>query len=125
MILNALEKGRSDPLTPVAIERFDLGVIRGTPFGFTDAAALANGDVVFSAVAENTEDAYFDGPCLGAGIGIIDGRGKRVAFGHLEYPHKIEGIHVHGEGEAVELLLVTDADNPEIPAGLFSARMVR
>lgn len=71
-VLDALEKGRGEGLTPVGIERFDLGAIRGTPFGFTDAAALPNGDMIFSAVAENTDDAYLDGPCLGAGIGIID-----------------------------------------------------
>ncbi|GCA52339.1 hypothetical protein KGO5_04804 [Sinorhizobium sp. KGO-5] len=124
-VLDALEKERVDPLKPLAIERFDLGAIQGTPFGFTDAAALPNGDMIFSAVAENTEDAYVDGPCLGAGLGIIDGRGNVASFDCLEYPHKIEGIHAYEKGEVLELLLVTDADNPDIAAGLFSARIVR
>ncbi|HEV7306058.1 DUF6929 family protein [Ensifer sp.] len=124
-ILNALSNDQLEPLGPSAVDRFDLGAIQGTPFGFTDAAALSNGDIVFSAVAEDTENTYLDGPCLGAGIGIIDERGILVAFDLLEYPHKIEGIHA-AEGDAVvDLLLVTDADNPDIPAGLFSTQIAR
>ncbi|KQX31587.1 hypothetical protein ASD01_19045 [Ensifer sp. Root423] len=124
-VLNALSNDQVDPLGPSAVDRFDLGAIQGTPFGFTDAAALSNGDMVFSAVAENTENAYLDGPCLGAGIGIVDERGILVAFDLLEYPHKIEGIHATEGDGAVELLLVTDADNPEIPASLFSTQIAR
>lgn len=68
---------------------------------------------------------YLDDPCLGAGIGIIDQRGMLVAFDLLEYPHKIEGIHATEGDRAVELLLLTDADNPEIPASLFSTQIAR
>ncbi|MEI2301498.1 DUF6929 family protein [Ensifer sp. MJa1] len=124
-VLNALENDRSVPMAPTAVDRLDLGAIRGTPFGFTDAAPLPNGDMIFSAVAENSKDVYLDGPCLGGGVGIIDERGKLIAFDHLEYPHKIEGIHATQKDEVLDLLLVTDADNPEIPAGLFSTRIVR
>lgn len=124
-VLNALSNDQVDPVRPSAVDRFDLGVIQGTPFGFTDAAALPNGDMVFSAVAEDTENAYLDGPCLGAGIGVIDEPGTLVAFDRLEYPHKIEGIHATAADGVVELLLVTDADNPAIPASLFSARVAR
>ncbi|MFK0276201.1 DUF6929 family protein [Ensifer sp. NPDC090286] len=124
-VLNALSNGQVDPLGPSTVDRFDLGAIHGTPFGFTDAAALPNGEIVFSAVVEDTENAYLDGPCLGAGIGIIDERGTLVFFDRLEYPHKIEGIHATAGDGVVELLLVTDADNPDIPAGLFSARVAR
>ncbi|KSV78221.1 hypothetical protein N182_21300 [Sinorhizobium sp. GL2] len=124
-VLNALSNDQIDPVGPSAVDRFDLGAIQGTPFGFTDAAALPNGDMAFSAVAENTENAYLDGPCLGAGIGIVDERGILVAFDLLEYPHKIEGILAIEGDRVVELLLVTDADNPDIPAGLFSTQIAR
>lgn len=124
-VLDALENDRVEPLGPSAVDRFDLGAIGGTPFGFTDAASLPGGEMIFSAVAENTENTYLDGPCLGAGIGIIGKRGELLAFDQLEYPHKIEGIHARQEGDVVKLLLVTDADNPDIPAGLFSAYIAR
>jgi hypothetical protein len=124
-VMDGIVNGRIEPLGPAAIERFDLGAIRGTSFSFTDAAVLPTGDMIFSAVAENTEDAYLDGPCLGAGIGMIDDLGDLISFDRFEYPHKVEGVHVRQAGDVLELLLVTDADNPDIPAGLFSARIVR
>ncbi|MDX0488374.1 hypothetical protein GOC76_30105 [Sinorhizobium medicae] len=124
-VLDGLDSERANSMTPIAIERFNLGTIRGTPFGFTDAAALSNGDMVFSAVAEDTEDAFHDGPCVGAGIGIIDDRGRLLSFDRIEGTHKVEGIHARLQGEVLELLLVTDADSREVPATLFSACISR
>ncbi|WP_457852768.1 DUF6910 family protein [Sinorhizobium medicae] len=124
-VLDGLDSERANSMTPIAIERFNLGTIRGTPFGFTDAAALSNGDMVFSAVAEDTEEAFHDGPCVGAGIGIIDDRGRLLSFDRIEGTHKVEGIHARLQGEVLELLLVTDADSREVPATLFSACISR
>ena len=81
--------------------------------------------MVFSAVAESTDDAYVDGPCLGAGIGIIEDNGNLISFDLLDVPHKIEGIHASQRGNLLDLLLVTDADNADVPAGLFSGQILR
>ena len=61
-VLNAMRYSNRDAVKPSAIDRFDLGSIRGIPFCFTDAAGLPNGDMVFCAVAEDTEDAIATGP---------------------------------------------------------------
>ncbi|KQS95553.1 hypothetical protein [Rhizobium sp. Leaf386] len=118
--LDALQSPRADTIEPSSINRLDLGLIRGVPFCFTDAAALPNGDMVFCAVAEDSEDAYRDGPCIAAGIGIADNNGQLVSFQHLDRPYKVEGINARQDGDRLEILLVTDADDPGIPAGLFS-----
>jgi hypothetical protein len=39
----------------------------------------------------------------------------------LEQPYKVEGVNARMEGDAIRLLLVTDADDFEISAALFSA----
>jgi hypothetical protein len=111
---------------PVAASRiriFDLGAIEGAPLSFTDGAALPDGRIVFSAVAENTEDNYLDGPCLGAAIGIIGTDGRVQTIFPLEPTEKIEGIHATVEGERISLLVVTDADDAGIPAKLLAAEI--
>lgn len=110
-------------IAPLAICPVDLGSVAGTPLCFTDGAALPNGDIVFSAVAENTEDSYNDGPCLGAALGVMDRKGNARSLHLLDQRHKIEGIDASVESDVVRLRLVTDADDAAIPAGLFSATL--
>ena len=110
-------------ITPLAINTFDLGQIEGIPLCFTDAAALPDGKMVFTAVAENTDDNYNDGACAGAALGIVDN--ELQCLYRLEQPYKVEGVNARVEGDAIRLLLVTDADDFEIPAALFSASIRR
>jgi hypothetical protein len=124
-LLDGFRTGRADAIQPSAINRVDLGLIEGIPLCFTDAAALPGGDMVFSAVAEDTDNAFDDGACVGAAIGIIDRSGGLRSMCRLDQPHKVEGIHARLDGDRLELLLVTDADNAAIPAMLFSATMRR
>lgn len=120
-LLDALSSERAGAIKPSAINLFDLGQINGIPFGFTDAAALPDGSMVFTAIAENTDDAYNDGPCAGATIGIADNNGHLRCLRQLDRPHKVEGVDARVDGDVIRLLLVTDADDADIPAGLFSA----
>lgn len=124
-VLNALLSAHGDPIEPSSISRLSLDSIGGVPFCFTDAAALRNGDMVFSAVAEDTEDAYRDGPSIGAAIGIIDNDGHLLSLQRLDRPYKVEGICVQQDGDRLALMLVTDADNPTIPGMLLSTSFVR
>ena len=105
------------------VQSFDLGVIEGAPLSFTDGAALPDGRIIFSAVAENTEDSYLDGPCLGATVGIIGIDGRVETMLHLEPTEMVEGIHATVEGDRIILLLVTDADDAEVPAKLLGAEI--
>jgi hypothetical protein len=117
--------GTSHMIEPLSTQSIDLGGIDGVPFTFTDAAALPGGEVVFTAVAEDTADSYNDGPCGGAIIGILDRENRVRRLLRLGVPLKIEGVDARTDGDIISLLLVTDADDPSIPAGLFSATMAR
>lgn len=121
-VLDALASGAPhEPLRPIAIHRVDLGEIDGIPLCFTDGAALPNGEMVFTAIAEDTHDSYHDGPCAGAAVGIIGNDGKLRFLERLDRPHKIEGVDAQVDGSVIRLLLVTDADDASVPAALFSA----
>jgi hypothetical protein len=121
--LEALSSEQTAPLAPLAINTFDLGQIEGIPLCFTDAAALPDGTMVFTAVAEGTDDNYNDGACAGAAVGIV-GNELQCLF-RLDWPHKVEGVNARVEENVIRLLLVTDADDFEIPAALFSATIVK
>ena len=121
--LAALRGEAKFAIEPLAVQRVDLGEVDGIPFTFTDAAALPDGDMVFTAVAEDTEDSYNDGPCAGAAIGILESDGHLRHLLRLDPIQKIEGVDARLDGNVIRLLLVTDADDPNVPASLFSATM--
>jgi hypothetical protein len=63
--------GRSTaPVHATAVRRYDLGEVDGVPLCFTDGSALPGRAWLFSAVAENVDDSYNDGLCVGASIGL-------------------------------------------------------
>ncbi|MEO5844143.1 MAG: hypothetical protein ABIQ33_04820, partial [Caldimonas sp.] len=108
---------RRAPL-PRNVRNCDLGSAEGTPFGFTDGAALPDGTWVFSAVAEARDDAYQDGPCVATAIGVCD-RDDKVRFIEKIAPkRKIEGVAARRVGARLRLSVVTDADDPDQPAEL-------
>ena len=120
-VLDTLHSARASVVKPLTIDLFDLGEVDGIPFCFTDAAALPGGDMVFTAVAEDTDDAHDNGPCVGAAIGMADNSGHLRWLRRLERPCKIEGVDARIDGAVIRLLLVTDADDASVPAGLLSA----
>lgn len=105
----------------IAVHRVDLGEIDGIALCFTDGAALPGGAMVFTAVAEDTDDGFFDGPCAGAALGMLGPDGNLRFLDRLDRPHKIEGVDAQVDGNAIRLLLVTDADDASVPAALYSA----
>jgi hypothetical protein len=111
------------PVSPARVQVFELGRVEGVPLGFTDGAALADGRIVFSAVAESALDTYQDGPCVGAAIGILGADGRVQSLDRLEPPQKVEGIHAVSDGDSVRLLMVTDADDRDVPSNLLSATL--
>ena len=109
----------SEPL--VAIEEIDLGAIDGVPFGFSDGAALPDGRMAFTAIAEDTDDSYKDGACRGAALGILSAKGRLASFEPIAAGHKVEGIDARIEGRAVRVVVVTDADDAAVPASMLTA----
>lgn len=124
-VLKALRSGRTRALDIDSIERLDLGRIDGVALGFTDAAALPGGDTIFTAVAEDSDDAYADGACVGAAIGLADKHGRLRWLRRLDCKAKVEGIAARAAGDVIRLLLVTDADDAGIAARLFAATIKR
>jgi hypothetical protein len=123
-ILDALAIGAViGAISPAAIDVVDLGAIDGIPLSFTDGASLPDGAMVFTAVAEDTEDTYNDGACLGAAIGVVAPDGAVRLLEPLDQCHKVEGVAARIDDNVVRLLLVTDADDPAIAANLFAATL--
>lgn len=105
------------------IQAYDLGAISNVPLCFTDATSLPNGSILFTATAENTDDSYLDGACMGSSIGIIDPNGALQEIIPVDKTVKVEGITAIVNSDGIQLLLVTDADDAAIAAHLYSAEL--
>jgi hypothetical protein len=101
----------------------DLGSQDGIQLTFTDASPLPGGRLVFSAVAEDAPDAYADGPCVGAAIGVLDAECRVLSLEPLHPTFKVEGVHATVEAGRISLLLVADGDDPGRAAPLLSAEL--
>lgn len=106
-------------LQPQRIDYYDLGEVAGVPLTFTDAYALEDGACVFTAAAENTDNSYLDGECVGAAIGLIDAQRQLRWLKPVQPIYKLEGISAQQVDKQLQIYLVSDADNPEIPAQLL------
>lgn len=120
--LDAMLEFLSNPtvvLPPPDIRKVDLGVSKGVPLGFNDAAVLPDGRIVFAAAAEANSTAYDDGALSGAVVGLMDRTGAILNKRSWSPLVKVEGITVRLEGDSIHLNAVTDADNPEIVTTLL------
>jgi len=122
-VLAALGAGHSIASVPFDVRTYELGSIDAVPLCFTDGAALPDGRIVFSAVAEDTDNSYSDGPCAGAAVGVLGSDGYLQNVERLVPGAKAEGIAAHVEGGHIQLQLVTDADDYKVPASLYAAQM--
>ena len=102
-----------------SVHWIDLGSIDSVALTVTDAAALPEGRLLVSAVAEATQDSYADGACVGACLAVLQPDGKVLARYDLEPVFKIEGIHVDLHGTGIRVLMVTDADDARSPSCLL------
>jgi hypothetical protein len=119
-VLRSLRRDRCLPdVDPLQVRERDLGEVRGVPLCFTDASPLPDGGWLFSAVAENIANSYADGPCVGAAIGRVDARGRMRWIRSVSPLYKIEGIDAQLKVGKLRALLVTDADDPAVPACLL------
>ena len=98
----------------------DLGAHDGIPWSCTDLALLDNGDLLTSAVLEDTRDAYEDGACLGSALVRLAPDGTLRWHRRLDTTSKVEGVAVDGE----TVWLVSDADDRAVPSQLLRATFV-
>jgi len=105
------------------VDLHELGQVNDIPLSFSDVTALPNGDLLFAAIAEDTDDSYVDGACAGAALGILQQGGQLSHIWQLERPWKIEGVDARVEGSSVHLTLVTDADDAGVAAVMLYARL--
>ena len=115
-----------DPPPLGAIQEYDLGSVAGVMYGFTDAAALDDGRILFLAGAEDSPDVVRDGAVLGARIGVIDGEGVRYTdlLDRDGRPSRVkaEGIIPHRDRpDTVHIVL--DPDDPDRPAALCTVTL--
>jgi hypothetical protein len=122
-VLHSLTAGDSLREMPFDIRRYDIGSIDDIPLSFTDGTALPDGRIIFTAVAEDTDNSYSDGPCAGAAVGILASDGHLLRLERLDPGAKVEGIGAHQKDGRIQLLLVTDADDARVPASLYAAEM--
>jgi hypothetical protein len=116
-------EGQRHAIRPRSVRPYRLGAIDGVELGFTDGCPLPGGGWVFCAAAENTDNSFADGPCHGSAVGVADARGEIVALHRLETPLKVEGIAARQSEGAIDLCLVTDADDPLVCSQLLRARL--
>ena len=121
----ALATQRFAPTRAPRIVHLDLGRHDATgdpgavPWSCTDLAVLADGDLLASAVREDTADAYADGPCLGSALVRLAADGTVRWLRRLDTSAKVEGLAVDGD----TVWLVSDADDRAVPSRLLRARL--
>ena len=119
-----------------ALREYDLGYLplevdgehHDVKLDFTDLDTVT-GDpqrrMVFTAAGEGTDD-QVKGRIAGSIVGVIDVDGNLAATYPLEDPMiKLEGVDAQYNPATgtIDLLLVSDADDPDVPAPLMAARL--
>ena len=95
----------------------DIGGHDDIPWSCTDLALLGDGDLLASAVLEDTGNAHDDGACLGSALVRIGPVGTLRWHRRLDTTAKVEGVAVDDE----TVWLVSDADDRAVPSQLLRA----
>jgi hypothetical protein len=113
--------------TPRDVVHYELGRIDGIALGFTDAATIGGGTLLYSAAAEDSPDATRDGRVSGSAIGVIDPAGE-TRWAPLTEPSgaifagKVEGL-LPADAAGERLYVVVDADDPDAPSVLCTVEL--
>ncbi len=104
------------------IQTFELGSISECSYGFTDACSVGE-NIYFLAVAEDTQSTYDDGTFKGAYLGCMNLKGEIFQQADIPISAKPEGLWIEKILNETFVYMVTDADNREQVAGLYSGRI--
>jgi hypothetical protein len=108
-----------DPNELAAVRSYDLGELDGVPLCFSDASALSDDLVCFTASAEGDED----GDVRGSVVGTIAADGTVRRLRTIDQRWKVEGVHATLDTGVIDLLFVCDQDDPDVASPLLSATM--
>lgn len=127
--LVAAVAGRAEPagLHPTGALTYDVGEVEGVGLAITDAVTLPGGAVLVSATAEDSPNAYDDGPVRGSALAVLDGTHVRASApvpsvgGHVA---KVEGLALLDWDEhGGRVLAVVDEDDPTAASALLTLRV--
>jgi hypothetical protein len=107
-----------DPEELTGVRAYALGELDGVPLCFSDATALFDQVVVFTASAEGD-----DGDVHGSVVGTIDSEGEVRRLRTIDRRWKVEGVHAAVDTGVVDFVFVCDQDEPDTPSPLLSATM--
>jgi hypothetical protein len=124
-----LSDAENPPPLPSHVIPLQFGEIDGIPLTPTDGLALPDGNWLFSAVAENTDDSFNDGPCVGSALAVVSPQATLLQIHALQGAPKVEGISLIPQSrklqatQPTQVLMVTDADDPAIASQLLLVQL--
>jgi hypothetical protein len=106
------------------VRHYELESPEGLPLAITDAVSLPDGRILVSAAAEDSPNAYDDGPVLGSALALLDDHTVLAAVS-LPEPDgriaKVEGLAVLAwDDRGGRVLATVDADDPEAPSAVLT-----
>jgi hypothetical protein len=112
-----------DTIEVVLEKEYILPYIGDVPLTVTDACRLDDGNILLSAVAEATGDAYADGAIMGAAFMLLDEQYNLLRIEEIDPTCKIEGVSAQAGNNSISVLCVSDADDPDMPSSLYGATL--
>ncbi len=118
-----LEKATYRPKDYFAVA---LPPLQGIATGFTDAT-FADGNIYFTAAAEDSNSSYHDGEIKGTLIGRLNPKSRQVESTQiLSEKHKFEGISLFRKSrKGLEFLLCEDEDTAVVASKVYKVRIPR
>jgi hypothetical protein len=101
------------------LREYDLGEMDGVAICFSDATALSDELVCFTASAEGAED----GDIRGSVVGTISVSGEVRRLRTIDRKWKVEGVHAAVDTGVIDFVFVCDQDDEAVPSPLLTATM--
>ena len=101
------------------LRQYDLGEMDGVELCFSDATAISDELVCFTASAEGDEDGDIRGSVVGTIS--IDGDVRRLQT--IDRKWKVEGVHAAVDTGIIDFVFVCDQDDEEVASPLLTATM--
>lgn len=124
-VLDVIRGGGDGSRIAVAdVRHYVLESPEGLALAITDAVTLPDGRIMVSAAAEDSPNAYDDGPVLGSALALLDDD-TTVTTVSLPQPDgriaKVEGLVLLAwEDRGGRLLATVDADDPDVPSAVLT-----
>ena len=101
------------------LREYDLGEMDGVALCFSDATAISDELVCFTASAEGDED----GDIRGSVVGTISAGGEVRRLRTIDRKWKVEGVHAAVDTGVIDFVFVCDQDDEEVASPLLTASM--